>query len=43
MAGGEIDRGRLGETLMKPQWRSIGLAYVRDGSVHLWTADFGDR
>ena len=26
------------ETLMMPKWRSMGVAYVRDGSVHLWTA-----
>jgi uncharacterized protein YkwD len=31
------------ETLMKPRWRSMGVAYARDGSVHLWTANFGDR
>jgi hypothetical protein len=31
------------ETLMEPGWESIGIAYVRDGPVHLWTANFGDR
>jgi uncharacterized protein YkwD len=31
------------ETLMSPKWRSIGIAYSRDGPEHLWTVDFGDR
>jgi uncharacterized protein YkwD len=31
------------ETLMSHQWRSVGVAYVRDGSHHLWTANFGNR
>jgi uncharacterized protein YkwD len=31
------------ETLMNPKWQSMGVAYVRDGPVHLWTANFGDR
>ena len=31
------------ETLMSPKWRSIGIAYARDGAEHLWTVDFGDR
>jgi uncharacterized protein YkwD len=31
------------ETIMSNKWRSVGVAYVRDGSRHLWTANFGNR
>lgn len=31
------------EALMDPRWRSLGVAYVRSGSTHLWTVDFGNR
>jgi uncharacterized protein YkwD len=31
------------ETLMSRKWTSVGVAYVRDGSIHLWTANFGNR
>ena len=31
------------EALMDPQWRSMGVAYVRSGREHFWTVDFGNR
>ena len=31
------------ETLMSRRWRSMGLAYVREGKDHFWTVDYGDR
>ena len=31
------------EALMDPRWRALGVAYVRSGSIHLWTVDFGNR
>jgi uncharacterized protein YkwD len=31
------------ETVMDLRWRSIGMAYVRSGRDHFWTADFGSR
>jgi uncharacterized protein YkwD len=31
------------EALMDPDWRSMGVAYVRSGREHFWTVDFGGR
>jgi len=31
------------EALMDPRWKALGVAYVRSGSIHLWTVDFGNR
>jgi uncharacterized protein YkwD len=31
------------EALMDPQWRALGVAYVRSGREHFWTVDFGGR
>ena len=31
------------ETVMGRKWGSVGVAYVRDGPHHLWTANFGNR